>query len=80
MLINVDVSRKPPFKELPLVQEKVRKAEAILGENGRVILRYSGTEPKARVMVEGREAREVEDLARAIAQTIQSEIGLYEKE
>lgn len=52
ILENIKVSRKVPFGELPEVQKALKAAEATLGERGRVVLRYSGTESKARVMVE----------------------------
>lgn len=51
-LINIAVSKKPPLNEVPAVVAAVRSAEQQLGDRGRVLLRYSGTENKARVMVE----------------------------
>ncbi|HSP01661.1 MAG TPA: phosphoglucosamine mutase, partial [Thioalkalivibrio sp.] len=54
------------------VREAVRAAEQTLGEEGRVLLRPSGTEPLIRVMVEGREARQVERIAREIAQAVRA--------
>jgi phosphoglucosamine mutase len=52
-LINVDVKSKPPLEELADVQEAKKAAEAELGDKGRVLIRYSGTQSKCRVMVEG---------------------------
>jgi phosphoglucosamine mutase len=57
------------------VQEIIRSAEVRLGKTGRVLVRLSGTEPVARVMVEGREHQTVERLAREIAQVIEKELG-----
>jgi phosphoglucosamine mutase len=53
VLINAEVGRKPPLAELPVVQDAVAAIERELGDDGRVLLRYSGTESLARVMVEG---------------------------
>jgi len=52
-LINFNVATKPPLEEIAAVQEAVKKAEAELGDKGRVLIRYSGTQPMCRVMVEG---------------------------
>ncbi|EPR42768.1 phosphoglucosamine mutase [Desulfovibrio sp. X2] len=66
VLVNVEVGRKIPFEEAPEIAKAVLAAESRLGGKGRVLLRYSGTEPKARVMVEG----ENEELVRALASEI----------
>jgi phosphoglucosamine mutase len=52
-LINFDVAQKPPLEDIPEIQKAVKKAEAELGDKGRVLIRYSGTQPMCRVMVEG---------------------------
>jgi phosphoglucosamine mutase len=74
VLINVPVSRKPPLKEIPEVQAQVAKAQAALGKAGRIVLRYSGTENVARVMIEGDDQevieREAQDIAGVIAEVI----------
>lgn len=75
VLINVKVSSKPEWSELPMVSRLVSEVEAKLGEEGRVLLRYSGTEPKARVMVEGTDQRVIEGYADAIAGAVRAEIG-----
>ena len=75
VLVNVRVRAKPPLEELSAVERVVRAVEERLGEEGRLVLRYSGTEPLARVMIEGREQGEIEALARELAATIRSEIG-----
>ena len=51
MLLNVAVARKLPLEELSAFRQQVRLAEGELGDRGRVVIRYSGTEPKARIMV-----------------------------
>ena len=72
-LINVKVTDKHTVSEKPAVKEAVAAAEAALGENGRVLLRPSGTEPVVRVMVEALEAADAENHARAIAEVVERE-------
>lgn len=69
-LINVAVNHKKPFEECPEIIEAVKQAEAELGSDGRVLLRYSGTELKARVMVEGKDAGLVKRLAGELANEV----------
>ncbi|MDK2858676.1 MAG: phosphoglucosamine mutase [Verrucomicrobiota bacterium] len=52
-LINFDVTEKPPLDDFPELRDAVKKAEAELGGKGRILIRYSGTQPMCRVMVEG---------------------------
>ena len=72
-LINVKVSDKHTVSEKPAVKDAVAAAEAALGENGRVLLRPSGTEPVVRVMVEALSAEDAEKHARAIADVVERE-------
>ena len=75
VLLNVAVSRKRPLEELEGVQRALSDVERSLGADGRVFVRYSGTENKARVLVEGPDAaairahadRIAEELRRALA-------------
>jgi len=60
-----------PFEEVQQVQEAVKDAEAQLGSKGRVLLRYSGTESVARVMVEGQDDTLVEDMAIKLARAVE---------
>ena len=53
VLLNFAVARKRPFEEMPTVQKLIAQVESELGNDGRVVVRYSGTESKARVMIEG---------------------------
>lgn len=75
VLLNVPVSRKLPFEELPRVSTELAEANRRLNRRGRVLLRYSGTERLARVMIEGEDADEIEALAESIAEAIRSELG-----
>ena len=54
VLMNVHVSRKPDINDVPKLADAVKHVENILGEKGRVLVRYSGTQPLCRVMVESR--------------------------
>ncbi len=69
-LINVRVSKKVPFDKLPRVSKKVEEVERAFKGRGRVLLRYSGTEPKARIMVEGDDEVLVEKLAQELADVV----------
>jgi phosphoglucosamine mutase len=70
VLVNVRVRQKPPFDGVPAIVEAQRRARSIVGEQGRILLRYSGTESIARVMAEGPSLgnvrRAVETLAGAV--------------
>ncbi|MEF8824204.1 MAG: phosphoglucosamine mutase [Desulfohalobiaceae bacterium] len=68
--VSVPVRSKPPLESAPELQEQLRKAEESLHPKGRVLLRYSGTELKARVMVEGENPDRVRSLADDLAQTV----------
>lgn len=75
ILLNVRVRQKVPFGQLASVQAEVRKVEELLAQQGRLLLRYSGTEPLARVMIEGENQAEIDDYAARIAKAIEREIG-----
>jgi phosphoglucosamine mutase len=75
LLLNVRVSGKRPFEEVPAVLEAVRKIEQELGSRGRVLLRYSGTEPLARVMVEGEDEDRVQVMAEDLAEVVRRNLG-----
>lgn len=74
VLVNVRVKEKRPFDELPRVVSSIQRAEHALGAHGRVLVRYSGTELLARVMIEGPEQALVDSLAGRIAETIRAEL------
>ena len=76
LVTNVRVREKRPFEQLEGVLQLVAEAEAkVKPEGGRVLLRYSGTEPKARLLIEGREASVLEHWSTRICDAIQRQIG-----
>jgi len=75
ILLNVRVREKIPFDNIPAVHAKALEVERSLGERGRLLLRYSGTEPLARVMIEGEDEREVNSHANALSDVIRAQIG-----
>jgi phosphoglucosamine mutase len=72
---NLMVKEKPPFDELPEITKLLRETENELNGKGRVLLRYSGTEPKIRLLIEGREQSQIDRQANRIADAIQNAIG-----
>ena len=70
MLINIDVKRKPEIESVPEIMAVIKKAEEALGEKGRVLVRYSGTQNMCRVMVEGPTKKETETHCRQIADVV----------
>jgi len=60
---------------VPAVADKQREVEALLGNDGRLLLRYSGTEPKCRVMIEARDGALCERLCDELAEVIRAELG-----
>jgi phosphoglucosamine mutase len=76
LLTNVAVREKRPFEELDNVLALVEQAEtAVKAEGGRVLLRYSGTEPKARLLLEGRDLAVLEHWSKTICEAIRRQVG-----
>lgn len=75
-IVNVRVKAKPVLENLAEVSATLKKAEAALGDSGRVVLRYSGTEPLARVMVEAEHEDDVRRWTSELAGALQSTIGV----
>jgi phosphoglucosamine mutase len=75
-IVNVKVRSKPPLESLPEVAHALAEAQSALGDNGRVVLRYSGTEPLARVMVEAEHDADVQRFSQLLAEALRSSIGL----
>ena len=84
VLINVPVSKKTPLGKIPRVVIETEKAKKELANNGRLSLRYSGTQKLARVMLEGKDEKLINKLAEHLAEVIQKEVGepgeLWEKQ
>jgi phosphoglucosamine mutase len=73
---NLRVKEKKPFEKLPGVMELVEQAEAeVAAEGGRLLLRYSGTEPKARLLLEGRNQETLDKWSAAIIDAIRAQVG-----
>ncbi len=72
---NLRVKEKPPLESLDSVQQAIAGAEQQLAGRGRVLVRYSGTEPKVRILVEGKEQVEIDSHADAIAEALATAIG-----
>jgi phosphoglucosamine mutase len=75
LLVNVRVAEKRPIDEISSVCEAVRRVEKALDGRGRVLIRYSGTEPKARIMVEGEDESRVGEYANEIADSLRRALG-----
>lgn len=74
-IVNVRVKSKPPLDSLDEVSKLIRRAEASLGDSGRIVVRYSGTEPLARVMVEAEHEEDVRHWTEALAAALKAAIG-----
>ncbi len=75
LLVNIRVKERKPLDQLPGVVDEIRACESALDGLGRVLVRFSGTEPLARVMVEGPDPAQVESWAGRIASAIRIELG-----
>lgn len=75
VLVNVHVKEKRPFDAIPGIPERVQAFEAEVNGAGRILLRYSGTESLARIMLEGEEQSHIERVADEVAEMIRSAIG-----
>ena len=74
--LNVKVASKPPLESLENMKSAVKNVEEILGDAGRILVRYSGTEDICRVMVEGMKSKQVMQLAQGVAEVLSQEIGI----
>ena len=75
LLVNVEVKSKEGWEENPAIQKAIAAEEALLGDNGRILVRPSGTEPLIRVMAEGPEQGQLEEICRRIADVVRTELG-----
>ncbi len=75
ILVNVKVKERKPFESMKLVSQHLKTCSERLKNNGRILLRYSGTELLARVMVEGKDKNVISEIADSLAARIKEEIG-----
>jgi len=75
VLKNITVREKKDIKKVPSIQDVITDAEKQLGDRGRILVRFSGTEPKARVMVEGEDEKLINRLVDDVAGIIEKELG-----
>jgi phosphoglucosamine mutase len=76
ILINVGVKEKKPIDECLTIHNAISEGEKILGEQGRVLVRYSGTQNLCRVMVEGKDKQQITEIANTIKKAVQKEVGV----
>lgn len=75
ILLNVTVREKVPFENVPQIAAAVKKVDGELEGKGRLLLRYSGTENLARIMIEGKDQKEIEEQANRIADVLRGSLG-----
>jgi len=75
VLLNVKVAKKPDLDTVPELQQAIRDSEQRLNGSGRVLVRYSGTEPLLRVMVEGERDDQIRDVANRLVEVVKTHIG-----
>ena len=75
VLINVRVREKPDFSKIAEIQRDIEAAQETLGEKGRVVIRYSGTEPLVRIMLEGESKGEIKKHGEGIAARFHEQLG-----
>jgi phosphoglucosamine mutase len=73
-LVNVTLPGRRPLEELPKTTHAIARAEKALGNKGRVLVRWSGTEPKLRVMIEGPKKDRIQAMAQDIASEAEREL------
>jgi len=75
VLYNVKVKEKRSLAEFPEVEQRIGDIERILGQSGRILIRYSGTEPLLRIMVEGEDETKLHHLAQSLVELVEKHIG-----
>jgi phosphoglucosamine mutase len=76
LLVNLDVRERIPLDQLPEVTETVKAIEKELGSIGRILLRYSGTEPKIRLLVETRDEALLQPVTERVLAPIRKHLGV----
>jgi phosphoglucosamine mutase len=75
VLLNVRVAERKEISEVPEVQKVIAAAEKKLGDTGRVLIRYSGTEPLLRIMLEGQDKYQITEMAHEIGMAMEKSLG-----
>ena len=75
VLLNIDVRKKPVIEDVPEIMGAIRTVEERLGDKGRVLVRYSGTQPLCRVMVEGPQKDKTQLYCQQIADVVKATLG-----
>ena len=75
VLVNVRVTRKPPLETIPEIEHAMARVEDEMAGRGRLLVRYSGTENLARVMIEGENQESIEEQANRVADVIRHALG-----
>jgi phosphoglucosamine mutase len=75
ILLNVPVRHKPDLAGIPEVQERLQSIERDLGERGRIVLRYSGTESLARIMIEGPDQDTIRNMAEGMSVILREKLN-----
>jgi phosphoglucosamine mutase len=75
VLYNVEVKEKKELSEFPVIQERIKKIESSLGSCGRILIRYSGTEPLLRIMIEGEDEKKLHGFAQDLVELVKKHIG-----
>lgn len=75
VLRNVEVARRVALETVPAIHDQMRRVESALAGRGRLLVRYSGTEPLLRIMLEGDDAREIDTFAADLANTVKESLG-----
>ena len=76
VLINVDVHSKPDIDSVPEIIDAIKSVESKLGDRGRVLVRYSGTQPLCRIMVEGPNESDTQGYCQQISDIVGKNIGI----
>jgi len=74
LIVNVPIKSKPPLDQVAPIQQKVKEIESKVGKEGRLNLRYSGTEYLARIMIEGQSLPEIKSLAESLAKVVKTHL------
>src|SRR4029079_10095942 len=75
ILLNIHVTERKEFATIPKVSQEIAEVERALAGRGRVLVRYSGPEPLARIMLEGEDEEKISSMAQGIADAIRAEVG-----